>query len=140
MAYSDDEQEDDQNQQDDVDTNDDDETDDSDTASSSGAQAVANASPAQQDAHKNMIGEALSQLSDRGIDIDALATKAGIDSSDVDELSHGDLASITGYLAQHHPEVLQQAQSQFPQANGILQSIAGSQGGLGSLLGRFLGK
>ncbi len=100
--------------------------------------AVANAHPDEVDAHRNMIGDVLSHLSDRGIDIDAIAEDAGVSSSDVQELTHGDLAGITQYLAQNHPELLQSVSDRYPAAQGILGAVTGG-GGIGGILGRFLG-
>ncbi len=144
----DDDQEDDQDQDDSDETSDDDsqDTDDSDTDTtdtddtSDGAQALSDAAPQEVDAHRNMIGDALQQLSDRGIDVDELAEKAGVSSADVNELDHGDLAGITQYLAQNHPELMQEVSSRFPQAQGLLSSVLGGSGGSGlsGLLGRFL--
>lgn len=100
--------------------------------------AVANAHPDEVEAHRNLIGDVLSHLSDRGIDIDAIAEDAGVSSSDVQELTHGDLAGMTQYLAQNHPELLQSVSDRYPAAQNILGAVTGG-GGIGGILGRFLG-
>jgi hypothetical protein len=107
------------------------------------AAAVANASPQEVEAHRNMLGDTLQQLSDQGIDVNSLAEKAGISSADVDALSHDDIAQLTSYLSQNHPEVLQSVSERFPAAQGLLSSLTGAGdggGALGGLLNRFLGR
>ncbi len=120
--------------------------DDTQDDDATGAQALANAAPEDVDAHRNMIGEALQNLSDRGIDVESLAEKAGVSSADVDAMDHDDLATMTQYVAQHHPEVMQEVTDRFPQAQGLLGMVLGGSGGqsggggfLGGLLGRFTG-
>ena len=121
-------------------SDDDSQSDDSDDSGQSdddsGAQTVANAAPHEAAAHRNMIGDALQRLSDQGIDVDSLAERAGVQSSDVDELSHGDLAGITQYIAQHHPEALQAVESRYPAAQGLLGALTGGGGGI---FGRLFG-
>ncbi len=125
-----------------------DDTQDDDTQQDdgSGAQALANAAPEDVDAHRNMIGEALQNLSDRGVDVEALAEKAGVSSADVNALDHDDLATMTQYIAQNHPQVMQEVTDRFPEAQGLLGMVlgGGNQGGggggfLGGLLSRFTG-
>ena len=115
---------------------------------STGAQALTEAAPHEVEAHRNMLGDALQSLSDKGIDVDALAEKAGVSSSDVDALNHDDLANLTQYVAQNHPEILQQVTDRYPAAQGLLGMVlGGNQGGssggsggfLGGILGRFTG-
>ena len=118
--------------------------DDQDTTQddSTGAQALAEASPQEVDAHRGILSGVLEQLSSRGIDVASLAEKAGVSTDDVNALSHDDLAGLTGYLAQHHPQELAGVASQFPQAQGLLGSLlggAGGGGGLGGMLSGLLG-
>jgi len=107
--------------------------DDQDTTQddSTGAQALAEASPQEVDAHRGILSGVLEQLSSRGIDVASLAEKAGVSTDDVNALSHDDLAGLTGYLAQHHPQELAGVASQFPQAQGLLGSLLGGAGGGG---------
>ena len=136
-----DDEEDDSSQDQDSDdqTNDTSDTSNVDDQQDDGS-AIAGAAPHEQDAHRNMIGEALKNLSDRGIDVDSLAEKAGVSSGDVNELEHGDLSTMTKYLAQNHPEALQSVAGRFPAAQGILSSVTGGQGGMfGGMLGKLFG-
>ena len=142
-GHDDDEDEDeDDQQQDDDDTQD---NDDSDTQDSGGSgsydgdadsSAITNAAPHEQDAHRNMIGEVVQHLADNGVDVDELAEKAGIESSDVDALTHDDLATLTQYVSQHHPDLVQDVSNRYPAAQGILGALTG---GVGGLLGKFFG-
>jgi len=126
---------DDDQEDDDQDQNQDDTSSDDD----SGASAIASASDDEADAHRNMLGDVMQKLSDNGIDVDELADKAGIDSSDVDALGHDDLATLTSYLAQHHPDLVQDAADRFPAAQGILGSITGG-GGLSGIVGNLFNR
>ena len=108
-------------------------------------QAMANAAPEEVDAHRGLLGEAMSMLQGQGVNTQALAGQAGVGTTDPDQMSHGDLISMAQTLAQQHPEVLQQVAQQFPQAQGLLGSVLGGGGGsgggggmLGGLLGKFL--
>jgi hypothetical protein len=134
QADDDDDDDTDDDSQDD-DSSSDDDQDDGNT-DDDGSSAIANASDDEVDAHRNMLGEALQHLSDNGIDVDELAERAGIDSSDVDALSHDDLTTLTQYLAQNHSDLLQNVSDRFPAAQGILGAITGGGGGfLGKLFG-----
>ena len=110
-------------------------------------QAVAQADPEAQDAHKDMLSEALGHLGGQGVDVQSLLGQAGVGTTDPSQMSHGDLVSTTLALARAHPEVMQMVASRFPAAQGLLGSVLGggaAQGGeaagggmLGGLLGRF---
>ena len=135
MSYNDDDDQDDDDSQTDSDDQDDSQGQD-DQPSDGGASAVSNAPDHVVDAHRNMLGSALDNLKNQGVDVESLAEKAGVSSSDMDELSNGDLASMTSYLSANHPEVLQAAASRFPAAQGLLSSLTSGGGGF---LGKFLG-
>jgi hypothetical protein len=127
--FSDDDQDDDQDdssQDDDTSSNDsgDDSDDSGDSNSGAGSQA-----------HRNFIGDALQHLSDRGIDVESLAEKAGVSSTDVNNLTQDDLGQLTQYVQQNHPEALQAVSNRYPQAEGILSSLGGGGGFLGKLFG-----
>ena len=112
-------------------------------------QAVAQADPEAQDAHKDMLSEALGHLGGQGVDVQSLLGQAGVGTTDPSQMSHGDLVSTTLALARSHPEVMQMVASRFPAAQGLLGSVLGggaaqgaegqAAGGgmLGGLLGRF---
>ena len=110
-------------------------------------QAVAQADPEAQDAHKDMLSEALGHLGGQGVDVQSLLGQAGVGTTDPSQMSHGDLVATTLALARSHPEVMQMVASRFPAAQGLLGSVLGggaAQGGeaagggmLGGLLGRF---
>lgn len=111
-------------------------------------QAVAQADPEAQDAHKDMLSEALGHLGGQGVDVQGLLGQAGVGTTDPSQMSHGDLVSTTLALARSHPEVMQMVASRFPAAQGLLGSVLGgatqgaegqTDGGgmLGGLLGRF---
>ena len=110
-------------------------------------QAVAQADPEAQDAHKDMLSEALGHLGGQGVDVQGLLGQAGVGTTDPSQMSHGDLVSTTMALARSHPEVLQMIASRFPAAQGLLGSVLGGAaqgaegqaggGMLGGLLGRF---
>ncbi len=112
-------------------------------------QAVAQADPEAQDAHKDMLSEALGHLGGQGVDVPGLLGQAGVGTTDPSQMSHGDLVSTTLALARSHPEVMQMVASRFPAAQGLLGSVLGggaaagaegqAAGGgmLGGLLGRF---
>lgn len=113
------------------------------------AQAVAQADPEAQDAHKDMLSEALGHLSGQGVDVGSLLGQAGVGTTDPSQMSHGDLVSTTLALARSHPEVVAMIAQRFPAAQGLLGSVLGSGaapgaegqaaggGMLGGLLGRF---
>ena len=71
--------------------------------------------------------------------MNSLAEKAGVSSTDVDKLTHGDLAGLTKYLADNHPEALNAVGDRFPAAHGLLDSLTGG-GGAGGLLGKLFGR
>jgi len=132
-----DDDDDDDNDEDDEDNdgydNDNDKEDD-DELSDAGA-AVANATPDEVEAHRGMLGEVLQNLADNGIDIDEIADDAGISTSDVDALGHDDLATLTQYVAQNHPEVLQNVSDRYPAAQGLLGTLTGGDGsGIGGYI------
>ena len=106
-------------------------------------EAMANAAPEEVDAHRGLLGEAMSMLQGQGVNTQALANQAGVGTSDPDQMSHGDLISMARTLAQQHPEVMQEVSQQFPQAQGLLNSVlggGGAQGGGGGMFGGLLGK
>ncbi len=133
--------------QDDDDYGTDDQYDDapqSDDGDTQGAhQAIAGAAPEEVDAHRDMLSRVMQTLQGQGVDTAALAGQAGASTDDPSAMSHGDLVSTTLALAREHPEVMQTVSQQFPEAQGLLGSVLGSGesggGGLGSLLGGFLG-
>jgi hypothetical protein len=112
-----------------------------------GEQAVAQAAPAEVDAHRDLLSEALSHLGGQGVDVQSLLGQAGVNTTDPSQMSHSDLVSSTLALARAHPEVIAMISSRFPEAQGLLSSVlggggaAGAEGGgsgmLGGLLGRF---
>ena len=115
---------DDQDRDDDDQDQDDSDQDNGDPDSGAGSQT-----------HRNFLGDALQHLSDRGIDVDSLAEKAGVDSADVDNLSQDDLSQLTQNVQQNHPDALQAVGDRYPQAQGILSSLGGGGGFLGKLFG-----
>jgi len=124
--YDDDQDDDDQ----------DDSSQDDDTSSDdSGDSSDGSDSGAGSQAHRNFLGDALQHLSDRGIDVESLAEKAGVSSTDVNNLTQDDLGQLTQYVQQNHPEALQAVSSQYPQAQGILSCLGGGGGFLGKLFG-----
>jgi hypothetical protein len=105
-------------------------------------QAMDNAAPEEVDAHRNLIGEVLSQLEDRGVDTQAVADQAGVGTTDPNEMSPQNLIAMARTLAQQHPQVVQDVAQQFPEAQGLLNAVlGGGQGGgfLGGMLGRMFG-
>ena len=112
-------------------------------------QAVAEADPDAQDAHKDMLSEALGHLGGQGVDVQSLLGQVGVGTTDPSQMSHGDLVSTTLALARSHPEVIAMISQRFPAAQGLLGSVlgggeaqgaegqAGGGGMLGGLLGRF---
>ena len=121
----------------------DDTQDDQDTGGTDAHQAMANAAPEEVDAHRGLLGEAMNMLQGQGVDTQALAGQAGVGTTDPDQMSHGDLISMARTLAQQHPEVVQEVSQQFPQAQGLLNSVlggGGAQGGGGGIFGGLLGK
>jgi len=107
----------------DDDTQDDDNTQNDDESTDDGTQAIADASPDEVEAHRGLLGEALSVLQSRGVDTSTLADEAGALTDDVSQMSHGDLVNTTLALAQQHPELLQQVADRYPAAQGILGSV-----------------
>lgn len=145
----DDQADDDQSDDDqsDDDSSDDDQADDGeqdDDQHADAHQAIAQAAPGQVDAHRDMLSEVFRTLQGQGVDTDNLASQAGANSTDPNEMSHGDLIQTTLALARQHPEVVAMISQRFPAAQGILSSVVGSadggQGGIGGMLGGMLGK
>ena len=135
--YDDDDDDDDDDHDEDEDGDHSDEgkdIDDGDDLSDAGA-AVANATPDEVEAHRSMLGEVMQSLADEGIDIDEIAEDAGISTSDVDALGHDDIATLTQYVAQNHPEVLQTVSDRFPAAQNLLGALTGGGGdGIGGFI------
>ncbi len=112
------------------------------------AQAVAQASPEEVDAHRDLLSQALGHLGGQGVDVQSLLGQAGVGTADPSRMSHGDLISTTLALARSHPEVVQMVASRFPAAQGLLGSLLGSgaasgaegQAGGGGMLGGLLGR
>jgi hypothetical protein len=129
--YSPSDYDDDDSEDEDIDEEEDEE--DADVADGS---IISSAPVQEQDAHRNMLGTVLQRLNDGGIDVDELAENAGIDSPDVTTLSNDDLAMLTLYLAQNHPDVLQSVAGRFPASQNILGALTGEGGGF---LGRIFG-
>jgi len=127
--FSDDDQDDDQD-----DSSQDDDTSSDDSGGDSDDSGDSDSGVGSQ-AHRNFIGDALQHLSDRGIDVESLAEKAGVSSADVDNLTQDDLGQLTQYVQQNHPEALQAVSSRYPEAQGILSSLGGGGGFLGKLFG-----
>jgi hypothetical protein len=91
--------------------------DDDDTSAS------ADASQDPSDSHRAALGSVLQSLQSRGIDVDALAQDAGVDSADVNALEGDDLTQLTQYVQQAHPELTQQVFSRFPLAQSLLGDL-----------------
>lgn len=101
--------------------------------------AIANAHVDEVESHRNLIGDVLSHLTEDGYDVESIAEDAGVSSDDVQELTHGDLAAMTQYLAQNHPELLEAMSDRYPAAQNVLNAVTGG-GGIGGIVGRFLGR
>lgn len=105
-------------------------------------QAMANADPSEVDAHRGLISEVMSQLENQGVNTQALANQAGVGTTDTDQMSPQNLINMARTLAQEHPQIVQDVAQQFPEAQGILNSVLNSgQGGglLGGIMGRLFG-
>ena len=91
----------------------------------------------------NEVGGLLGQLaSGTGLDINHIASMAGISTNDMNALSNGDLMQLIPYVAQHHPEILEPILARFPMARFLIPgggAAATGGGGLGGLLGGLLG-
>ncbi len=118
--------------------------DDEQDGTGDAAQAVAQASPEDVDAHRNLLSQVLGQLGGQGVNVQSLLGQAGVGTTDPAQMSHGDLVSTTLALARAHPEVLTAAANQFPEAGGLLNDVLGASGqgagggsALTGLLGRF---
>jgi hypothetical protein len=106
-------------------------------------QAVGQAAPEEVDAHRGLLGEAMSHLGGQGVDVEGLLGQAGVGTTDPSQMSHGDLVSSTLALARAHPEVMAQIAQRFPQAQGLLGSVLGGAGGggqSGGMLGGLMGR
>ena len=121
--------------------------DDQDDSQGDATQAVAQADPEAQDAHKDLLSAALGHLSGQGVDVQSLLGQAGVGTTDPNQMSHSDLVSTTLALAQSHTEVMQMVASRFPAAQGLLGSVLGGaaaggdgQDGVGGMLGGLLGR
>lgn len=139
MSFGDDDDDEEDDDQNEDDSDDNDNSDQDDNELSDAGSTLANATPGEVEAHRNMLGEVMQHLADNGIDVDEVAEDAGISSSDVDALGHDDLATLTQYVAQNHPEVLQTVSDRFPAAQGILSQLTGADGGgLGGFINKLL--
>jgi len=99
------------------------------------------------DEHRNAIGELIQQAADRtGLPVGDFMGQIGLNTADVNELTHGDLLQAAQYLMQNHPELVQEVAGRVPALQGLL-GLIGAGGGqqqsggglLGGLLGRVLG-
>ena len=90
-----------------------------------GADSADDASPQSADATRNALGTMLGQLQSRGVDVNALAQQAGLDTADVDDMEHGDMIALAKHVAGAHPELAQTVLGQFPAAQGILGRFLG---------------
>ena len=114
-----------------------------------GVQLLQNANGEAVNAHKDLLSEALSQLSGQGMDLNQLAQMAGVGGTNVNALPPGDIVQLTQWVAINHPELLQMLAQQFPQAQGLLGLLTGgtpaaagegASGGGGGILGGLLGR
>jgi len=108
-------------------------------------EAEADAPVVDADTHRGVLAGVLDTLQQNGVDIDALAQRAGVATADVDALKHDDLMQLAQYVQQNHPEVLQMVAARIPAAQGLLGMLGGGSGGdsggggIGGMIGRFLG-
>ena len=106
-----------------------------------GAQALANVAPAEVDAHKDMLSEALGMLNGQGFDLGTIAQNFGLPHLDLNNLNAAQIVQLTQQLAQQHPEIVQEVAQRYPAAQGILGYLTGgSSTGGGGFLGGILGK
>jgi len=119
-----------------------DDQDQDDASQADATQAVAQASPEDVDAHRDLLNQVMGALDGQGVNVESLLGQAGVGTTDTDEMSHSDLVSTTLALAKAHPEVMTEIANQFPAAGGLLNDVlnAGGQGGAGGLLGGLLGR
>ncbi|HEX5323169.1 MAG TPA: hypothetical protein VFW40_05230 [Capsulimonadaceae bacterium] len=82
--------------------------------------------PHEIEASRGALGAVLSKLQDNGVDIDALATRAGVDTTDVDDMEHEDLVALAQHVATTHPKVAQNVLGRFPVAQGLLGRFLGN--------------
>lgn len=113
-----------------------------DSSQADATQAVAEASPGDVDAHRDLLSQVMGVLDGQGVNVQSLLGQAGVGTTDTGEMSHSDLVSTTLALARAHPEVMTAISNQFPAAGGLLNDVlnAGGQGGGGGLLGGLLGR
>jgi hypothetical protein len=103
------------------------------------ASALSSAAPEEVQAHRNALGDMLQNLSSKGLDVNTIAQKVGISSTDINELTHDDIISLTRYVATNHPEILQGAANKFPQAQGLISMVTANSGIMGAIGGLFGG-
>jgi len=114
-------------------------------AESDAADAEADVPVVDTDTHRGVLAGVLDTLQQNGVDVDALAQRAGVATADVDALKHDDLMQLAQYVQQNHPEILQQVAARIPAAQGLLGMLGGGSGGdsggggIGGMIGRFLG-
>ena len=101
--------------------------------------ALGSAAKEEVQAHRNALGDMLQNLSSKGIDLDAIAQEIGISSTDMNEMTHDDIISLTRYVATNHPEILRGAANKFPAARGLISMVTADSGILGALGGLFGG-
>ena len=106
-----------------------------------GAQALQNAAPAEADAHKDMLSEALGMLNGQGFDLGTLAQKFGLPHLDLNNMNPAQMVQLTQQLAQQHPEVVAEVVQRYPAAQGIVGYLTGGgNSGGGGFLSGLLGK
>lgn len=69
---------------------------------------------------RNALGSLLGTLQNNGVDIDALAQQAGVDTTDIDDMEQGDLIALAKHVSATHPELAQGVLDRFPVAQGLL--------------------
>jgi hypothetical protein len=116
-------------------------------AESGGIQDATTGSGELTEEHRSAIGDLFQQAAERtGLPVGDLLGRVGVNASDIDELSHGDLLQAAQYLMQNHPELVQEVAARIPALQGLI-GLMGAGGGqqqqtgslLGGLLGRVLG-
>ena len=87
------------------------------------------------DQRANVIQEILDALKARGFDVDALAERVGLSSTDPDEMDSSDLGKVGGFISEHVTDLLPVLAQKIPGLEGLMGS--GSEGFLGRIRGLF---